>query len=40
MLDVFLSGARGLGLTDIEYHQVVQFKVARWQHPADLARIT
>jgi len=29
VLDLFLAGARGLGLTDIEYHRVVQLKIAR-----------
>ena len=29
VLDLFLAGARGLGLTDIEYRQVVQLKIAR-----------
>jgi putative transposase len=29
VLDVFIAGARGLGLSDLEYHEVVQLKMAR-----------
>jgi putative transposase len=29
VLDLFLAGARGLGLSDLEYKQVVQMKIAR-----------
>src|SRR5207248_6018745 len=36
VLDIFIAAARGLGLSDLEYHQVVQLKVARAQHE-DLA---
>lgn len=32
VLDLFLAGARGLGLSDLEYKQVVQMKIAR-SHP-------
>src|SRR5882724_7585949 len=28
-LDVFIAGARGLGLSDLEYREVIQFKNAR-----------
>ena len=31
VLDIFIAGARGLGLSDLEYRQVVQFKSARAQ---------
>jgi putative transposase len=34
VLDLFIAGARGLGLTDVEYHQVVQLKIARTQRAA------
>ena len=34
VLDLFLAGAHGLGLSDLEYRQVVQMKIAR-QQPAD-----
>jgi len=33
VLDLFLAGARGLGLTNIEYHQLVQVKLTRQQDP-------
>jgi len=36
VLDIFIAGARGLGLTDVEYHQVVQLKLVRAQR-AELA---
>jgi putative transposase len=39
VLDIFIGGARGLGLTDLEYRQVVQLKVARPERDSDLARI-
>jgi transposase-like protein len=39
VLDLFIGGARGLGLTDLEYRQVVQLKVARAEHDSDLAKI-
>jgi hypothetical protein len=29
VLDLFLAGARGLGLSDLEYKQVVQLKIER-----------
>jgi hypothetical protein len=29
VLDVFIAGARGLGLSDLEYREVVQLKTAR-----------
>src|SRR5881628_3561895 len=29
VLDLFLAGARGLGLTDLEYREVIQLKKAR-----------
>jgi hypothetical protein len=35
VLDICIAGARGLGLSDPEYRQVVQEKLARAQ-PADL----
>jgi len=31
VLDIFIAGARGLGLSDLEYRQVVQVKTARAQ---------
>jgi transposase-like protein len=31
VLDIFIAGARGLGLSDLEYRQVVQVKTARDQ---------
>jgi len=39
VLDLFIGGARGLGLTDLEYRQVVQLKVARAEHDDDLVKI-
>ena len=36
VLDIFIAGARGLGLSDLEYRQVVQLKIARAQRD-DLA---
>ena len=39
VLDIFIGGARGLGLTDLEYRQVVQLKIARAEHDSHLARI-
>jgi len=39
-LDLFLAGARGLGLSDLEYRQVVQLKLARHQQRISLAWIT
>jgi putative transposase len=39
VLDIFIGGARGLGLTDLEYRQVVQLKVARAERDNDLAKI-
>jgi transposase-like protein len=35
VLDIFIAGARGLGLSDLEYRQVVQLKIAR-AHRDDL----
>ena len=36
VLDVFIAGARGLGLTDLEYREVLQLKMARaYPHPAE-----
>jgi hypothetical protein len=29
VLDIFIAGARGLGLSDLDYRQVVQLKLAR-----------
>jgi transposase-like protein len=34
VLDLFLAGAHGLGLSDLEYRQVIQLKLAR-EHQAD-----
>jgi hypothetical protein len=39
VLDLFMAGARGLGLTDLEYRRVVQLKVARAERDNDLAKI-
>src|SRR5919205_3931 len=39
VLDLFIGGARGLGLTALEYRQVVHLKVARAEHDGDLAKI-
>jgi len=36
VLDIFIAGARGLGLSDLDYRQVVQLKAARMQRQ-DLA---
>jgi transposase-like protein len=38
VLDLFIGGARGLGLTDLEYRQVIQLKIARAERD-DLAKI-
>jgi transposase-like protein len=36
VLDVFIAGARGLGLTDLEYREVMQLKMARaYPRPAE-----
>ena len=40
VLDIFITGARGLGLGDLEYRQVVQLKVARDQRQHQLAQKT
>ncbi len=37
VVDIFIAGAHGLGLSDLEYRQVVQLKVARAQRQ-DLAQ--
>ena len=39
VLDLFLAGARGLGLSDLEYRQVLQMKVARQQRADELTKI-
>lgn len=39
VLDLFLAGAHGLGLTDLEYRQVVQMKMTRQQQAEELPRI-
>jgi hypothetical protein len=39
VLDLFLAGARGLGLSDLECRQVVQMKVARQQGADELTKI-
>ena len=39
VLDIFIGGARGLGLIDLEYRQVVQLTVAREDADSDLAKI-
>ena len=39
VLDLFLAGARGLGLSDLEYRQVVQLKMARQQQADELTKI-
>jgi transposase-like protein len=39
VLDLFLAGARGLGLSDLEYRQVVQMKLARQQRADELTKI-
>ena len=31
VLDIFIAGACGLGLSDLDYRQVVQLKIARAQ---------
>jgi transposase-like protein len=38
VLDVFIAGARGLGLSDLEYRQVVQLKIARAQRQDPIAQ--
>ena len=39
VLDLFLAGAHGLGLSDLEYRQVVQLKLARQQRADELTKI-
>ena len=39
VLDLFLAGAHGLGLSDLEYRQVVQLKLARPQQAEELTKI-
>jgi putative transposase len=39
VLDLFLAGARGLGLTELEYRQVVQLRIARAERDDALAAI-
>jgi len=39
VLDIFIAGARGLGLSDLEYRQIVQLKVSRQQLLGDVAKI-
>ncbi len=39
VLDLVLAGARGLGLSDLDYQQVVQMKNARAQHQDDLSQV-
>jgi transposase-like protein len=39
VLDLFLAGARGLGLSDLEYRQVVQMKIAREPQADTLPKI-
>ena len=29
VLDIFIAGARGLGLSDLEYHEIIQLKTVR-----------
>jgi putative transposase len=38
VLDVFIAGARGLGLSDLEYRQIVQLKIARGQRQDPIAQ--
>ena len=40
VLDIFIAGARGLGLSDLEYRQVVQMKIARAQREDLVAQKT
>jgi putative transposase len=40
VLDIFIAGARGLGLSDLEYRQVVQLKIARAQRDELVAQKT
>jgi len=35
VLDLFLAGAHGLGLTDLEYRQVLIWRTERAQHDED-----
>jgi transposase-like protein len=39
VLDLFLAGARGLGLSDLEYRQVVQMRIDREQQADTLPKI-
>ena len=39
VLDLFLAGAHGLGLTDIEYRQALQMRTDRTQRPEDNLRV-
>ena len=40
VLDIFIAGARGLGLSNLEYRQVVQLKIARAQREELVAQKT
>ena len=40
VLDLFIAGARGLGLSALEYRQVAQLKIARTQREARIAQRT
>ena len=39
MLDLFLAGAHGLGLTDLEYRQVLQLRADRTQRDDDNIKV-
>ena len=39
VLDLFLAGAHGLGLTDLEYRQVLQLRADRTQRDDDNIKV-
>src|ERR1700736_3617698 len=39
VLDLFLAGARGLGLSDLEYKQVGPMKIAHIHHPPTVSKV-
>ena len=39
VLDIFIGGARGLGLTDLDYRQVIQLTITRDDADNTLAKI-
>jgi hypothetical protein len=39
VLDIFIAGARGLGLSDLEYREVVQLKMVRAYPDRDQVKV-